>query len=144
MLLSFHAKSRNLATDLGAVPRSSSETCNLQSEIPMSIYRRVFRYYRPFLPQTVTGLILSLIGVGLNLLKPWPFKIIVDDVLHPGATFRENGVLMVRNADVLIPAYEIVVIGCAALVLIQFLWGVVNWATNYILVKAGLQLLLKL
>ena len=110
----------------------------------MSIYRRVFRYYRPFLPQTVTGLILSLIGVGLNLLKPWPFKIIVDDVLHPGATFRENGVLMVRNADVLIPAYEIVVIGCAALVLIQFLWGVVNWATNYILVKAGLQVLLKL
>ena len=110
----------------------------------MSIYRRVFRYYRPFLPQTVTGLILSLIGVGLNLLKPWPFKIIVDDVLHPGATFRENGVVMVRHADVLIPAYEIVVIGCAALVLIQFLWGVVNWATNYILVKAGLQVLLKL
>ena len=110
----------------------------------MSIYRRAFRYYRPFLPQTVTGLILSLIGVGLNLLKPWPFKIIVDDVLHPGATFRENGVLMVRNADVLIPAYEIVVIGCAALVVIQFLWGVVNWATNYILVKAGLQVLLKL
>ncbi len=110
----------------------------------MSIYRRVFRYYRPFLPQTVTGLILSLIGVGLNLLKPWPFKIIVDNVLHPGATFRENGVVMVRHADVLIPAYEIVVIGCAALVLIQFLWGVVNWATNYILVKAGLQVLLKL
>src|SRR6266568_2486181 len=110
----------------------------------MSIYRRVFRYYRPFLPQTVAGLILSLIGVGLNLLKPWPFKIIVDDVLHPGATFRENGVVMVRHADVLIPAYEIVVIGCAALVLIQFLWGVVNWATNYILVKAGLQVLLKL
>jgi len=47
----------------------------------MSIYRRVFRYYRPFLPQTVAGLLLSLIGIGLNLLKPWPFKIIVDQIL---------------------------------------------------------------
>src|SRR5260370_31735498 len=29
-------------------------------------------------------------------------------------------------------------------VVIQFLWGVINWATNYILVKIGLQALLKL
>src|SRR5260370_9910000 len=29
-------------------------------------------------------------------------------------------------------------------VVIQFLWGVVNWATNYILVKVGLEALLKL
>ena len=47
----------------------------------MSIYRRVLKYYRPFLPQTLLGLALSLVGIGLNLLKPWPFKIIVDNVL---------------------------------------------------------------
>src|SRR5205823_3156621 len=39
----------------------------------MWIYRRVLRYYRPFLGQTVLGLLLSLLGIGLNLLKPWPF-----------------------------------------------------------------------
>ena len=33
---------------------------------------------------------------------------------------------------------------CLALVVIQFLWGVCNWATNYLLVKVGLQALLKL
>ena len=56
----------------------------------MSIYRRVLRYYRPFLGQTIFGLLLSLIGVGLNLLKPWPFKIIVDDFLRrrPGNTWQ--------------------------------------------------------
>ena len=97
----------------------------------MSIYRRVFRYYRPFLPQTVVGLLLSLIGIGLNLLKPWPFKIIVDDFLRPNPTPRGDW-------RTWIPLL------CLALVVIQFFWGVINWATNYILVKVGLQALLKL
>src|SRR5438270_3594074 len=97
----------------------------------MSIYRRVFRYYRPFLPQTVAGLVLSLIGIGLNLLKPWPFKIIVDDFLRPNTPPRDDWKTWI-------------LLLCLALVVIQFLWGVSNWATNYILVKVGLQTLLKL
>src|SRR4029077_42425 len=97
----------------------------------MSIYRRVLRYYRPFLPQTVVGLLLSLIGVGLSLLKPWPFKIIVDDFLRPGATPRGDW-------------HTWIPLLCLALVVIQFLWGILNWITNYLLVKVGLQALLKL
>jgi ATP-binding cassette subfamily B protein len=97
----------------------------------MSIYRRVLRYYRPFFPQTVVGLLLSLIGVGLSLLKPWPFKIIVDDFLRPGLTARGDW-------HTWIPAL------CLALIVIQFLWGLMNWASNYILVKVGLRALLKL
>src|SRR5213592_335306 len=97
----------------------------------MSIYRRVFRYYRPFLPQTIVGLLLSLIGIGLNLLKPWPFKIIVDDFLRPNPTPRGDW-------------HTWVPLLCLALVVIQFLWGVINWVTNYLLVKIGLQALLKL
>ncbi len=97
----------------------------------MSIYRRVLRYYRPFLPQTVVGLLLSLIGIGLNLLKPWPFKIIVDDFLRPNPTPRGDW-------------HTRLPLLCLALVAIQFLWGLINWATNYILVKVGLQALLKL
>src|SRR5205823_7874211 len=97
----------------------------------MSIYRRVFRYYRPFLPQTTAGLLLSLIGIGLNLLKPWPFKIIVDDFLRPNPTPRGDW-------------HTWIPLLCLALVVIQFLWGLINWATNYILVKVGLQALLKL
>src|SRR5436853_4311534 len=97
----------------------------------MSIYRRVLRYYRPFLPQTIFGLLLTVAGIGLNLLKPWPFKIIVDDFLRVNSTARSDGRTWI-------------LVLCLALVVIQFLWGVINWATNYILVKIGLQALLKL
>ena len=57
----------------------------------MSIYRRVLRYYQPFLPQTIFGLLLTVAGIGLNLLKPWPFKIIVDDFLRVNSTARSDG-----------------------------------------------------
>src|SRR5436190_1326745 len=104
----------------------------------MSIYRRVFRYYRPFLPQTVAGLFLSLIGIGLNLLKPWPFKIIVDQFLSHDIKLSDLEPSWLRDVR-----FAVLVL-CLALVVIQFLWGVCNWATNYILVKVGLQTLLKL
>jgi ATP-binding cassette subfamily B protein len=97
----------------------------------MSIYRRVLRYYRPFLGQTILGLFLSLLGVGLNLLKPWPFKLIVDDFLRPGPAVRSDW-------RTWIPLL------CLALILIQLFWGMMNWATNYLFVKIGLQALLKL
>src|ERR1700720_2267284 len=109
----------------------------------MSIYRRVLRYYRPFLPQTVVGLLLSLIGIGLNLLKPWPFKYIVDNVIP----FDKDAQLHTFPSH--LPFFpnktgEVVFLLCLALIAIQFFWGVINWATNYILVKVGLQALLKL
>jgi ATP-binding cassette subfamily B protein/subfamily B ATP-binding cassette protein MsbA len=97
----------------------------------MSIYRRVLRYYRPFLGQTIFGLCLSLIGIGLNLLKPWPFKIIVDDFLRAGSAIRPDW----RFSVLLL---------CLALIGIQLLWGIINWITNYLFVKVGLQALLKL
>ncbi|HEX8898777.1 MAG TPA: ABC transporter ATP-binding protein, partial [Chthoniobacterales bacterium] len=98
----------------------------------MSIYRRVLAYYRPFSAQTALGLILSLAAIGLSLLKPWPFKIIVDDILgrNPNARFG--------NSSSLIPLL------CLALVAIQLLWGLLNLASNYLFVKIGLQALLKL
>jgi ABC-type multidrug transport system fused ATPase/permease subunit len=97
----------------------------------MSIYRRVLRYYRPFLPETLVGLVLSLLGIGLNLLKPWPFKIIVDDFLRPDPTPQGDW-------------HTWVPLLCLALVVIQFFWGIINWITNYLFVKIGLQALLKL
>ncbi len=97
----------------------------------MWIYRRVLRYYRPFLGQTIFGLFLSLIGIGLNLLKPWPFKVIVDDFLRAGPAIRSDW-------RICIPLL------CLALVAIQVLWGIINWITNYLFVKIGLQALLKL
>jgi ATP-binding cassette, subfamily B, bacterial len=97
----------------------------------MSIYRRVLKYYRPFLPHTLLGLVLSLVGIGLNLLKPWPFKIIVDNFLRTGSAVRADW----RTGVALL---------CLALVAIQLLWGIMNWMTNYLFVKIGLQALLNL
>jgi ATP-binding cassette subfamily B protein len=98
----------------------------------MSIYRRVLDYYRPFAAQTALGLILSLVAASLSLLRPWPFKIIVDDILpkNPDARFG--------NSPSLIPLL------CLGVVAIQLLWGLVNLASNYLFVKIGLQALLKL
>ena len=97
----------------------------------MSIYRRVLRYYQPFWGKTIIGLFLSLVGIGLNLLKPWPFKIIVDDFLRPTPAARGDWRTWVPLL-------------CLALVVIQFTWGIINWITNYLFVKIGLQALLKL
>jgi ATP-binding cassette subfamily B protein len=97
----------------------------------MSIYRRVLHYYRPFLGQTILGLVLSLFGIGLNLLKPWPFKIIVDDFLRGNPAIGHDW-------------HTWVPLLCLALVAIQLLWGIINWITNYLFVKIGLQALLKL
>lgn len=95
----------------------------------MSVYRRAAQYYRPFYGQTAVGLLLTLAAIGLNLLKPWPFKVIVDDVLTPaGGDARRS----------LIPLL------CLALVGIQLGWGLLNMATNYIFVRIGLKALLRL
>src|SRR5437899_463425 len=97
----------------------------------MSIYRRVLRYYQPFWGKTMLGLFLSLLGIALNLLKPWPFKIIVDDFLRPARYVRGDWRTWVPLL-------------CLALVVIQFAWGIINWITNYLFVKIGLQALLNL
>src|SRR5205814_7650325 len=94
----------------------------------MSIYRRVLRYYRPFLWQTIFGLCLALFGIGLNLLKPWPFKIIVDDFLRAGSAIRADW-------------RKWVLLLCLALIGLQLLWGIITWITNYLFLTFGLMAL---
>jgi ATP-binding cassette, subfamily B, bacterial len=110
----------------------------------MSIYRRVLRYYRPFLPQTILGLLLSLVGIGLNLLKPWPFKIIVDQVIpnFRGDARSLHAFGFAGGPHSSVPG--LIALLCLALVVLQLLWGIINWITNYLFVKIGLEALLKL
>ena len=105
----------------------------------MSVYRRVLKYYRPFLGQTLLGLAITLCGVALSLLRPWPLQVIVDYLLPAQVAVSGWLATLLSFGD-----ETALIILCAALVLIQFFWGITNWLSNYLFVKVGLQALLKL
>jgi len=108
----------------------------------MSVYRRALRYFRPFLPETALGTVLMLAGIGFNLLKPWPFGIIVNELLTPGRPQPVKAALT-RWLGPLTPSTMILWL-CVVIVVINFLSGLLNMITNMIFVRVGLQSLLKL
>ncbi|MEP7071463.1 MAG: ABC transporter ATP-binding protein [Verrucomicrobiota bacterium] len=110
------------------------------------IYRRVFQYYRKFAGATALGLLFSFVAIGLNLLKPWPLKIIVDQILPHGDAVQRLRIALPIGEVGLPPlgARQIVLLLCFGLVLLQVFWGLCNLASNYIFVRVGLQALLRL
>lgn len=110
----------------------------------MGIYRRTLAYFRPFLGQTALALGLGLVVTALNLLKPWPFKFIVDGLLSPAgattASAREQLAYWFGNA----PAPTIILILCTSLVVITMLAGLANLFSNYLLISVGLKALLRI
>ncbi len=99
------------------------------------IYRRVLRYYRPFLGRTIAGLLLSLVGIGVNLLKPWPFKIHRRPYparrIPPSAPSTPIGAATFPSSASRSSGSR-----CSG--------ALINLLTNYLFVKIGLQALLKL
>ena len=112
----------------------------------MFIYRRVFKYYRSFGVATLVGFAFSLAAIGLSLLTPWPFKIIVDYILPGRLSDLQRSVILQRLGinEIALSPMRLVGLLCLALVAIQILWGLCNLASNYVFVKIGLQALLKL
>jgi ATP-binding cassette, subfamily B, bacterial len=109
----------------------------------MSIYRRVLKYYRGFLGRSLVALVFSFAATGLNLLKPWPLKFIVDGVIprfKSGAHVRwlDSGPGWIQDPR------TVVLVLCLVLVVVQVLWGLCNYVSNYLFVKIGLQALLDL
>src|SRR5947199_8140558 len=111
------------------------------------IYRRVLKYYRPDVPKTLVGLLLSLVGIGLNLLKPWPFKYIVDNVLRSPNSSQyslPHFQLLNPSKSPVFSAAAIVTVLCLSLIVIHVAWALFNWITNYIFLKIGLEALLRI
>lgn len=109
----------------------------------MSIYRRVLKYYRGFLGRSLVAMAFSFAATGLNLLKPWPLKIIVDWVIprfKSGAhvNWPNSGPGWIQEPRLVVLAL------CLALIVVQLLWGLCNYISNYLFVKIGLQALLDL
>ena len=111
----------------------------------MSIYLRTLRYFRAFISQTVLAVALMSLGIGFNLLAPWPFKYVVD------------GILQGKNAAGVATAHAFIAQwfswtsekGAALtlfviMALIALFSGLVNLLSNTLLIKIGLEALLHL
>ena len=109
----------------------------------MNIYARTIRYFRPFVWATAGGVALTLANIGFNLLKPWPFKFIVDGVLDKTAGTADTRALIAHWMGAAEPSVVILWL-CLAMVLISLIGGLINLASNYLFVHVGLQALLKL
>ena len=99
------------------------------------IYRRVLRYYRPFLGATLAQSGSLAPGIGVNLLKPWPLKFIVDQILptHFGISAAAYRLATLHSPALPGTGRSTTRVGIDS-----------TFATNYIFVKVGLQALLKL
>ena len=108
----------------------------------MSIYRRVLIYFRPFGGATLLALGISLVTNGLNLLKPWPFGVIVDHIL-PSRPLAERG-LAAQWLALFHGAGAQVFALCACLVLITLASGLLGLWSNFLFVRVGLLALMRL
>ena len=110
-----------------------------------SVYLRTLRYFHAFSGQTLLAVILMSAGIAFNLLKPWPFKYIVDGLL-PGDTSHGS-----TEAKALIATWfawtdetGAVLALCGALVVISLLSGLMNLLSTALLIRIGLKALLHL
>ena len=111
----------------------------------MALYFRIFRYFRQFLGKTLFSIFLMSFGVVLNLLKPWPFKYIVDGILTKVTTpSNATAKAFVATYFGWTSSVGAVLSLSIALILITLLSSVVTLLTNTLLLRIGLQGTLKL
>lgn len=110
-----------------------------------SVYFRTLLYFHAFTGQTLLAVLLMSAGIALNLLKPWPFKYIVDGLL-PGDAAHGSIEAKAFVAKWLgwTNAPGAVLALCGALVVISLLSGFVNLISNALLIRIGLKALLHL
>jgi ATP-binding cassette subfamily B protein/subfamily B ATP-binding cassette protein MsbA len=111
----------------------------------MALYLRIFRYFHQFFWKTLLSILLMTAGVGLNLLKPWPFKYIVDGILatEVSATTASAKAFMSTYLGWTSQVGAIVFLS-ATLIIITLLSSLVTLVTNMLLLRIGLQGTLKL
>src|SRR4051812_26001354 len=109
---------------------------------PMSIYRRVALYYRPFWAPTAVATLFTLASTAFNLLRVWPFAYIVEHFLRSGPE-RPAAVILGHDFSS-VPAPRLILLLCAAMVAFHLLGGLLNLVTTLTFVRVGLQALLRM
>jgi ATP-binding cassette, subfamily B, bacterial len=110
-----------------------------------SVYLRTLLYFREFTGLTLLAVILMSVGIALSLLKPWPFKYIVDGLLSGDTSYGST------EARAFIEKWlgwtngrGAVLALCASLVVISLLSGFAILLSNALFIRIGLKALLHL
>jgi ATP-binding cassette subfamily B protein len=103
---------------------------------------RVMAYFRAHWQLLSVGLLLTGLGIGTELLKPWPLKFIIDTVLvdeSPGSGIDQTllGLLGAEKSTLLAAL-------CVGILVLYLSAGTLNLVSKYLLVKVSLRVLTQL
>ena len=139
------------ATRTGATPASQPVTLGLSDDRTMdkpgvrpqpSVLRiclRVLTYFRAHWQLLLVGLLLTGLGIGAELLKPWPLKFIIDTVLvdEAPASRVDHTILAFLGADKAV----LLAVLCVSILAVYLTASTLNLVSKYLLVKASLRAL---
>ena len=103
----------------------------------MKIYRRVADYYRSFGGLILVSLLIMIVSICFNALKPWPIKWLIDDILP------QAGLGVVQWHGFSFSIAEAITAACSIYILTFLFHGATSVANNYLLIRIGLDALLR-
>src|SRR5215469_475688 len=95
----------------------------------LELYGHTIRRMRPHLGRFALAIGAVLLASAAEVLKPWPLKIVIDNVLR--------GAPLVSSWIPLMPRAELLVAACVGLVILYAILGVLNVITNYVTIPIG-------
>jgi ATP-binding cassette, subfamily B, bacterial len=105
----------------------------------LSLCLRVMAYFRTHWQLLSVGLLLTGLGIGTELLKPWPLKFIIDTVLvdeAPGSRIDQAILSILGTHKPMLLAML-----CVGVLVIYLSAGTLNLVSKYLLVKTSLRVL---
>ena len=95
----------------------------------LQLYGHAIRRMRPHLGRLAIAIAGVLLAASTEVLKPWPLKIVIDNVLR--------GVPLVSSWIPPMPRAELLIAACISLVILYALLGLLNVMTNYVTISIG-------
>jgi ATP-binding cassette subfamily B protein len=97
--------------------------------VTAGIYGQVFRRMRPHLLRFLAAIAAVALAAGMEVLKPWPLKIVIDNVLR-GEPLKSARFAAWSRTDLLLAA-------CIGLVIVYLLAGILTVINNYVTISIG-------
>ena len=95
----------------------------------LELYGHAIRRMRPHLGRLAIAIAGVLLASATEVLKPWPLKIVIDNVLR--------GAPLVSTWIPPMPRGELLIAACVSLVILYALLGLLNVMTNYVTISIG-------